>query len=115
MARKKKVTTPRISDAWDIKTEIQINGRHVVPGTELKISGERGRFRFIKHVVTDKGAEWIDVWGGPKGSENWRSFRPDRVKTVHYKNKTDVNMAAEYKQKLASKRAEIAASEDDSV
>jgi hypothetical protein len=105
MARKK-INTPRISDAWDIQTEIQINGRNVYPGTELKIAGERGRFRFLKYVKTDAGAEWIDVWGGPKGSENWRSFRLDQVKTVHYKNRTDANLAKEHKQKLRDKREE---------
>lgn len=106
MARKKKSTTPRLDDAWEIKTEIQINGRNVYPGTELKIAGERGRFRFIKFVTTDKGSSWIDVWGGPKGSENWRSFRLEQVKTVHYKNQTIKNLAQEYKQKLKDKREE---------
>jgi hypothetical protein len=106
MARKKKSTTPRLDDAWTVTTEIQINGRWVYPGTELKITGERGRFRFIKHVITDKGAEWIDVWGGTKNSENWRSFRLEQVKTVHYKNRTVQNLAQEYKQKLKDKRDE---------
>lgn len=105
MARRQKIKTPRISDAWEIKTEMQINGRHVSHGTELKISGERGRFRFLKYVNTGE-AEWIDVWGGPKGSENWRSFRPDRVKTVHYKNKTVQNLAVEHKAKMAAKKEE---------
>jgi hypothetical protein len=107
MARKQKKTTPRLDDAWVVSTEIQINGRNVSPGTELKISGERGRFRFIKHVNTGE-AEWIDVWGGTKGGETWRSFRPDRVKTVHYKNKTVENLAVEYKQKQRSKKEEAA-------
>jgi hypothetical protein len=104
MARKQKTKTPMVSDAWTIKEEIQINGRNVVPGTELKIAGERGRFRFIKHVTTDKGAEWIDAWGGPKGGETWRSFRPEQVKTVHYKNQTVKNLAVEYKQKQRDKK-----------
>ena len=104
MVKRNKVDTPKIDDAWVIKTEIQINGRHVSPGTELKISNQRGRFQFIKHVVTDKGVEWIDVWGGTKGGESWRSFRPDRVKTVHYKNKTTQNLASEYKQKMKDKK-----------
>jgi len=103
--RKNKQDTPRADAHWIVKTEIQINGRNVVPGTELKIAGERGRFRFIKHVDTGE-AVWIDVWGGTKGSENWRSFRPDRVKTVHYKNRTTENLAAEYKQKIKDKKAE---------
>ena len=85
---------------------MQINGRNVSEGTELKIRGARGRFRFIKHVKTET-AEWIDVWGGPKGSENWRSYPLDRVKTVHVKNTTVANLAKEYKQKLKDKKSEL--------
>ena len=95
---KQKIKTPRLDANWDISEEMTINGRKVFPGTELKISGVRGRFRFIKHVNTGE-AEWIDVWGGTKGSENWRSFRVDRVQTVHYKNKTVENLAVQYKEK----------------
>lgn len=107
MARIRKVKkTPGPADNWEIKTSIQINNRKVEPGTELKIAGERGRFRFMKYVKTDKGAEWIDVWGGPKKAEQWRSFRPEQVKTVHYKNRTDKNLAIEYKQKIAELKEE---------
>jgi hypothetical protein len=102
MPRKKPAKeTIRLDAHWVVNTEIQIHGRKVYPGTELKISGERGRFRFIKHVNTGE-AEWIDVWGGTKSSESWRSFRLDRVKTVHYKNRTDHNLAKEYKEKQKS-------------
>jgi hypothetical protein len=95
MAKKKQVVDDvvRPNAHWIISEEIQINGRNVVKGTELKISGERGRFRFVKHVLNGE-IEWIDVHGGRKGAENMRSFRPDRVKTVHYKNKTGENLLA---------------------
>jgi hypothetical protein len=109
MGRKKKSSDPAIprpNDSWEYKTEIQINGRNVSAGTELKIIGERGRFRFIRFVKSGSGAEWIDVWGGPKGADQWRSFKLDRVKRVHYKNQTIGNLAAEYKEKLASKKTE---------
>jgi hypothetical protein len=86
---------------WEVTQEIQINGRYVEPGTELKIRGERGRFRFIKHVLTST-AEWIDVWGGPKNAQQWRSFRTDKVQRVHYKNTTDKALAQEYKDKKAA-------------
>jgi hypothetical protein len=94
MSRKKSTepVAPKPNDGWTVSIDIQIHGRYVSKGTELKISGERGRFRFIKHVITDKASEWIDVWGGPKGCESIRSFTMDRVKTVHSKNKTDVNL-----------------------
>lgn len=77
-------------------TLIKINGREVTPGTELKIQGERGRFRFMKFVRNGQ-AEWIDVWGGPSGREQTRSFRVTRVARVHYKNKTGKNLLAERK------------------
>lgn len=100
MAKKKTthIEGPKPNDNWIVSTEIQINGRHVIPGTELKIKGERGRFRFLKHVQTET-SEWIDVIGGPKGTDQWRSFYPDRVKTVHYKNTTDTNLAKAFKEK----------------
>lgn len=83
---------------WVETTEIVVNGRHVTPGTEISIRGERGRFRFIKHVSRPlRGVEWVDVWGGPKGSEQWRSFRPDRVRRVHRVNTTGRNLLAERK------------------
>jgi len=90
---------------WEVTQEIQINGRYVEPGTELKIKGERGRFRFIKHVLTST-AEWIDVWGGPKNAQQWRSFRTDKVQRVHYKNTTDKALAQEYKDKKAAIKEE---------
>lgn len=108
MIRKNKIDTPRLDANWVIKTEIQINGRKVFPGTELKIAGERGRYQFIKQINTDKGVEWIDVWGGTKRNEAWRSFKLEQVKTVHYKNQTVKNLAVEYKQKQKTKRAEAA-------
>lgn len=104
--RKNKNTTPDLSAEWEKLDTIQINGRNVTPGTELKIHGVRGRFRFIKYVKTPAGAEWIDVWGGPKHCEQWRSFTLDKVRIVHYKNQTIKNLAAEYKQKIASKKEE---------
>lgn len=103
MGRRKKEpaeTTGSIKD-WEITTEIQINGRNVEPGTELKIKGERGRFRFIKYVVAPEGS-WIDVWGGTKYAQQLRSFRLDRVARVHYKNITDKALAQEYKEKMAA-------------
>jgi hypothetical protein len=99
LARKKQVIeVAKPNDSWTITTELHINNRMVTPGTELKISGESGRFRFIKHVNTGS-TEWIDVWGGKKGAENIRSFTPSRIKTVHSKNQTYQNLAKEYKAK----------------
>jgi len=108
MARKKKVveTGPKPNDGWVYATEMQINGRNVSPGTELKISGQRGRYRFVKHVRTEKDIEWLDVWGGPKGAECLRSFTLDKVKRVHYKNQTYQNLAIEHKEKKIAMKNE---------
>lgn len=106
MAKKKKdqvPAEPKPNDHWVISTEIQINGRNVVPGVELKISNERGRFRFMRQVV-NRDITWIEVWGGPSGYECVRSFYPDRIVRVHYKNKTVDNLAKEYKQKQKQKK-----------
>lgn len=100
MGRRKKRAaeiTGSIKD-WEVTTEIQINGRNVEPGTELKIKGERGRFRFIKYVTSANGS-WIDVWGGPKNCPALRSFKLEKVQRVHSKNTTNEYWAAEYKMK----------------
>lgn len=104
--RKKAEKVDNPSADWEVAYEMQINGRNVEPGTELKIEGERGRFRFIKHVLTST-AEWIDVWGGPKHAQQWRSFRTEKVKRVHYKNTTEQALAAEYKAKKAAMKEEL--------
>lgn len=117
MARKKRASVdagPKPNDGWVYETNIQVNGRNVSKGTELKITGERGRFRFIQQITTVAGKTWIDVWGGPKGSEGIRSFYIDKIKRVHYKNQTVSNLAVEYKQKMKDKKAEMAESVDES-
>lgn len=109
MGRKKKLDVPeavRPDAQWEIVTEMQINGRYVKPGTELKIRGWSGRYRFVKYVKTEKGKEWVDVWGGSNKAECFRSCTLDRIKTVHSKNKTDHHMALEYKAKKKAIKAE---------
>lgn len=86
----------RPNDEWVQEYEMTVNGRSVTADTELKISGERGRFLFMKYVKNGD-IEWVDVWGGSKGYESIRSFRPDRIKTVHYKNKTGKNLIKQRK------------------
>lgn len=84
----KRKSKPQRPADWTITEEIRVHGRVVKPGTEVSIKGERGRFRFIEHVLTEAGAEWISVVGGPKGVITQRAFHPDRVKTVHAKRTT---------------------------
>lgn len=77
---------------WIVQHSTVLNGRHVEQNTELHIKGETGRFLFVQHVMTDKGVEWITVLGGAGG---FRSFRLDRVRTVHRLNKLRVNAEGE--------------------
>jgi hypothetical protein len=82
MPRKRKSRpVARLDDTWIKTPHLLANGRHIYPGTELSITGERGRFRFHQHVLTPDGREWIDCFGGAR----WRSFRVDRIKRVHRK------------------------------
>lgn len=74
--------------SWHREEHFVWNGRHIEPGTELKIRGARGRWRFVSHTRKDDGAEWIDVIGGTRGAAQWRSFRPDLIRTVHRTKKT---------------------------
>lgn len=102
MPRRRKDTKPvepRPNDDWVITEELKVNGRIVTKDTELSIQGVPGRFRFIRHVYNPRvDAEWIDVVGGQKGYSSYRSYHIDRIKTVHWKNKTGTNLAAKRKE-----------------
>jgi hypothetical protein len=82
-------------------------GRHVYTGTEVSIKGERGTFRFIEHVVTREGTEWVSVIGGPKGVRTWRAFPPKRIRSVHIKktHMTGKEAQALLKKKRAEKKS----------
>lgn len=64
---------------WRVSDSVKVNGRILRPGTEVRIRGERGRFRFERHVQSTR-TEWIDV-RTPDG--RFRAFDVARVKTVH--------------------------------
>ena len=77
-----------IENDWTHTTQWEWNGRRVIPGTELSIKRERGRFKFVEHVSRPNGIEWITVWGGSGNTartavREFRSFRPDRIRVVH--------------------------------
>ncbi|ARQ95516.1 hypothetical protein I5G81_gp77 [Mycobacterium phage Shandong1] len=74
--------------------EVVVNGRTLEPGTEVSIRGERGRFRFKSAARTSGGRIVCDFIGGPAGHEQWRSFYPEKIKTVHRLNRTRANAAA---------------------
>lgn len=94
MARKKKVAVKEDdpSKDWVRSDTFMVNGRHLVRGTELSIQNERGRFKFVQHVYNPSlDVEWIDVIGGKKGVKEFRAFRPERVKRVHWKKKLRID------------------------
>jgi len=78
MARRKRALRS-VPEHWQISTEMRINGRVVVPGVEVRVTGQRGRFRFESHTRTPT-AEWITV---RDADGRWRSFTPAAVRTVH--------------------------------
>ncbi|ALF00512.1 hypothetical protein SEA_BOOSTSEASON_78 [Mycobacterium phage BoostSeason] len=73
--------------------EVVVHGRTLEPGTEVSIRGERGRFRYMRATTTSAGRLVLDFIGGPAGHEAWRSFYPERIRTVHRINKTRRNAA----------------------
>jgi hypothetical protein len=83
MSRKKQSTARDLPDTWVVSTAFTANGRHLTPGIEIKIRGERGRFRFDRHVHNGN-VEWVDV---RDQDGRFRSFRVERIKTVHIKQK----------------------------
>lgn len=91
MGRRKKKCEHVLPSDWTISTDYVVNGRHLTPGTEVSIRGERGRFRFVKAVIKDNGTVWLDFIGGPARYQTWRSFYPERVRRVHRINKTRAN------------------------
>lgn len=92
---------PRPNDGWEIQTEMMINGRHVKPGTELKVTGWTGRYQFVKYVKTEKGVEWVDLIGR---DDIFRSCSLDKIRRVHYKNKTDANIVKELKERKKAEK-----------
>jgi len=74
-----------INPAWRIAYAAKVNGRHVAPGTELRIRGERGRWTFVRHVAHDVlGTEWVDVRDRDGAL---RSFYVARITRVHVARK----------------------------
>jgi hypothetical protein len=84
---KKAFTPPPLPEDWTVHTEWKSEGgRIIVAGTEISITDEPGRFRFIKAVTRPNGVQWIDVVGGKEGHTTFRSFHPSRIKRVHWKS-----------------------------
>ena len=65
-------------------TLFKINNRILERNTEISITGESGRFKYIHNNNIDGS---ITCYGGKTGHAMFRSFTPDRVKRIHYKKK----------------------------
>ena len=88
--RKTVAPTATLTDGWTISDRTVVNGRHVSIGTQVSVTGERGRFEFVRHVVNGDH-EWLDV---RDRDARWRSFSPDRIRRVHYKRKGETRTSA---------------------
>lgn len=76
----------------DSAQTVRVHGRELHPGsTEVSITGERGRFRFMRATTTSSDRVVFDFIGGTAGHECWRSFYPERIKTVHRIGRTRKN------------------------
>lgn len=71
--------------------DVVANNRHLVPGVEVSISRERGRFRFVNASVTSAGKLVCNFVGGAANHEVFRSFYPERIRRVHRICRTRVN------------------------
>lgn len=84
MSKKQQAKSDDLGWKFSRSIEWKHNGRTVDRGTEISIVGA-GRMKFLEHVVNNaSGAEWVDC---VDKNRSIRSFRPEQVKRVHYKNK----------------------------
>lgn len=52
----------------------------LAPGREVSVQGAPGRFTVVT-VNEDRGE--VTCYGGPDGRGMWRTFRIERIRTVH--------------------------------
>lgn len=98
------------SAAWTRNTtHTSAKGRHIEPGTEFSVYDEPGRFRFVEHVVTPSGVEWVTGIGGPRKVRVCRSFRPEQVNRVHTKK---TRMSPEEARRLVNLKNRVKRSAD---
>lgn len=88
--RKSKVpVTP--PDGWVIEDFLYISPQVTLhAGDKCKVTGERGTFTFKRHVVNTKYnpiEEWVDVFGGSYGREQYRSVAVNKIKHIPKRRK----------------------------
>lgn len=85
MARKKKSATTDKDPFIRQESFVTDQGRTISRGDIIKIKGVWGsKFRFLNHVTNPKNnVSWIDCIELEKGVGcGWRSFYPERVKSI---------------------------------
>lgn len=48
-------------------------------GATVRIKGLRGTYTLHEEVLTETGAQWVTLFGGSNGHNQWRHVRPDRI------------------------------------
>jgi len=71
---------------WIIQTSYRVSPQIELNLDDLcKIRGEQGLFKFKRHVINTNvtpPSEWIDLFGGTTGTNQWRSIKPERLQHI---------------------------------
>ena len=83
---KKAKTTPPPPKGWVIENFLYISPQVTLQtGDKCKVKGERGVFTFKRHIVNTNFTpveEWVDVYGGAYGREQYRSMPVNKIKHI---------------------------------
>ena len=72
-----------LNKGWETAQSYEHAGKSLTPGTLVSVRGERGaKFKFLSHVRTPDGREWLNLVGGTTGVKMLRAFRPERISRV---------------------------------
>jgi len=73
------------SDSYQLSPQVILN-----KGDKCRIKGQQGTFTFHGHTTNTnlpEDNEWVDLWGGAYGREQWVAVRPDRLKHIPTRRK----------------------------
>ena len=87
MPKVKKAKVPvQPPEGWVIENHFTLSPQVTLySGDKCRVKGERGVFTFKRHVVNTKFnpiSEWVDVYGGSYGREQYRSLPVERIKHI---------------------------------
>jgi hypothetical protein len=92
-AHRGSITVGAQPDSSPYDPVVRVRGRDLLPGTEVSDHRRARPFRFVRATTTSADRIVLDFIGGQAGHECWRSFYPERVKTVHRIDRTRHNAA----------------------